>query len=111
MKFPNLNLNSIRLKLRKTKSEVKTMSEKAHKDWKIILITFSILWIVIFLLDFRFFLKISKSEYVSDNSSSLDNQAKINSKLLEQVINAFESRKIVLEELKTKKVDSPDPSI
>ncbi len=91
--------------------DYKTISSKAHHDWRIMLVTFFFLWIAIVLGSLYMFVQIDRGEIFTSQTTQEENQATVSKKLLEETVEFFEGRKIKLEQLQTQKSIPADPSL
>jgi hypothetical protein len=108
----SFNIKKIFAKLRSHKrTEYKTISSKAHHDWKTMVIMFFFLWIVVIFGSGYIFIKINKGEIFLIESKIESKQSSVDKKLLETTVASFEGRKIEFEKLKTEKPKTVDPSL
>jgi hypothetical protein len=98
------------LKLPK-RGEYKSISAKAQHDWKIMLVSFFVLWIIIISLSMFLFFQIEGGKIFQTNAQQVENKPVINKAVLEDVVNSFEAKKARGEGLKTQKLNIPDPSL
>jgi len=108
MKSINLKKYLGRLTFRR---EFRTISSKAHHDWRIMLVFFFLLWIATVLGSLYIFVQIDRGDiFVAENKQE-ENPVTISKKLLEDTVEVFEGRKIKLEQLETKRSSLSDPSL
>jgi hypothetical protein len=93
------------------KGEYRSISSKVHHDWKIMLITFFVLWVFIIILSTFFFSEISKGEIFTNQSNPTDAKLILDTKSLNDTVTLFESRIQNINDVKTQKMSIPDPSL
>ncbi len=80
-------------------------------DWKIVLIFFVFIAIILAGLSGYLFLKINRGEIFITQKHDTQTVSVLNVKLLEKTVGEFEEKKAHLLELETEKVIASDPSI
>ncbi len=108
----SIDFKKIFLKIKAPKrKEFRTISSKAHHDWKFILISFFILSTLVVSLNTYIFFEISKGEiFVKEIESGLGSEV-ISEKNLENAVRFFEERQIRFDRLQIEKPVIPDPSL
>jgi len=91
--------------------EYRSVGAKAHHDWKTMLVFFFFLWVVVVSLSMFLFFQIEGGKIFKTDIPKTENRPVINKKTLNDVVNSFEAKKTLAEELKTKKIEIPDPSL
>lgn len=102
--------SSISLKSPK-RAEYKTIGEKAHHDWKYILIFFILATFCAIGIGVFIFIKVGKGEIFSVVYKKEEIRSSISERRISDVIEQFESRRAHLESLKNNPPKSIDPSI
>lgn len=103
--FSGISLKSTR------RREYKTIGEKAHHDWKYILIFSILATICVIGLGVFVFIKVGKGEIFSVVYKKEEIRSSISEKRISDVIEQFENRRNHLESLKSNPPTSTDPSI
>lgn len=93
------------------RGEYKSISAKAEHDWKIMLVSFFVLWIIIISLSMFLFFQIEGGQIFKTDVPQVENKPAINKVVLEDVVNSFEAKKVRGEGLKNQKLNIPDPSL
>lgn len=91
--------------------EYRSVSAKAHHDWKMMLVSFFFLWVIIFSLSLFLFFQIEGGKIFQTSVPVVEAKPVINKKILDDVVNSYEARRIHSEELKTQKTNIQDPSL
>jgi len=95
----------------KPRREFKTISDKAHHDWHIILITFIFFFLCAVSFGLYVFVKASKGEIFTVEGKKEDAKNVISEKNLTAVIEFFESRRKQVTQLRAAPQTAQDPSI
>lgn len=91
--------------------DYKTIGEKAHHDWRYILIFFILATFCAIGLGAFIFVKVGKGEIFSVVNKKEEIRSSISEKRIADVIEQFENRRTHLESLKNSPPKSIDPSI
>jgi len=98
-------------KINLKKKEFANLSSKAAYDWKIMLILFFLMVVLIAGLNIFLFLKINSGDIFISNGTREASEASINKEDLNRVITLFADKTINLEILRKEKRASFDPSL
>jgi hypothetical protein len=107
----DIRIKEIFSKLKRGPTEYRTVSSKAHHDWKFMIIFFFLAWILIMAGSMYIFIEISRGEIFTVSALSNDKKNTLDKKVLESTVDYYESKKVKLNELKTVRSTTPDPSI
>ena len=84
---------------------------KPLRDWRIILITTSIIIFILAIFAFYFYIQIESGKlFVSTNEVS-DTQLKINDSLLKKTVDELNTRESSTAQIKSGQITAPDPSL
>jgi len=92
------------------KLEFRSVSAKAHFDWKVMIILFFFIWIGIIVYSTKIFFDVDKGAFFTTETSEIQTTPIINKKTLEAVVSIFEEKNKKIEELKVSSPSVPDPS-
>jgi hypothetical protein len=110
MKIPNLKNIFSKFTFHK-KTEYKTISEKSNHDWKMILLGFIFLAIIMLSGSLYMFIGVSKGDIFLVEQKPENTVLSINKSDLASTIKFFETRKAHLEALKATRPTVGDPSL
>ncbi len=112
MKLSDFSIKHIWSNLREPrKSEFRTISTKAHHDWKVILFGFLLVSIAVMVINMLLFFRINSGELFSPASPVSVRSGVVSKKNLEDTVKFFAERQTHLQELKTTKPTVADPSL
>jgi hypothetical protein len=110
MKLPNFKNIFSRFSFHK-RGQYKTISEKSNHDWKIIIVSFIILAIIILAGSLYMFIGVSRGDIFLVEQKTEGVVQTINKDELANTVKFFESRKAHFEELKANRPTVGDPSL
>ncbi len=110
MKLPSLNLRSFK-NLFSKKAGKSELDYNAKRDWKMLLIFFTVIAFVLACFSGYLFYKINNGDIFTVEKVENSPVDVVNKKNLDETVDRFESKKAKLLELKEKKIFSVDPSI
>lgn len=97
--------------LRHKPSEYRTISAKAHHDWRIIIMLFAVLGVCIVAGNVMLFRKIASGEHFSTPIPIPSSRTQVSEKALQTTIDYYEAKAQKLGEIKTNPPNSSDPSL
>jgi len=92
------------------KLEFRSVSAKAHFDWKVMIILFFFVWIGIILYSTKVFFDVDKGTFFTTEKVEVQTTSIINKKTLDTVVKVFEEKNKKMEELKISSPSVADPS-
>lgn len=94
-------------------TDFRTIGDKAHHDWKIIIVLFIIFSLVTIFGNYLFFQEVDDGSIFvqTETVESTVNTDVVSKKNLEDTVQFFKERQARLEDLKTIKPSVPDPSL
>ena len=108
----NFNLHIIIEKFQAMRhGEYRTISAKAHHDWKIMVMSFTVLVGITITINIYLFLQINSGTSLGGGQTVATSTGVVSKKNLEETVQFFQERKARLEDLKTIKPDVVDPSM
>lgn len=107
-----IDFKKLLVKLKPTRRrEFKTISAKAHFDWRIMVITFFFFWLAIILGSIYMFVKTDNGDIFQVSKEENTGQPVISQKLIEETVQFFEEKKAELERTKNEGSKIVDPSL
>lgn len=112
MKIPDIKKILSRIRFPRL-ADYRTISDKAHHDWKIIIVLFIIFSLATIAGNFLFFQQVDRGALFIQPSGEVPaaNADVVSKKNLEDTVQFFRERQARLEDLKTIKPSVPDPSL
>lgn len=108
----NIDLKTILQKLHIPKrAEYRTISAKAHHDWKLITILSALLIIIVVLYNVSLFSKVTHDETTTPTSARTLSREAVSQKTLQDTIDYYKAKSEKLSELKTSRPNTYDPSL
>lgn len=110
MKLSHIKTSFTHIRIPK-RGEYRTISSKAHHDWKMMVVGFILLSAVAIAGNFYLFWQISNSSFSADSSTVAPSQDTVSKKNLEDTVTFFKNRQARLLDLQTNKPSAPDPAL
>lgn len=93
------------------KKQYRSVSAKAHHDWKMVIFFFSLVWVAVFLASLYIFFVINNGDLFQKDTETPSAQTTINKKALSDTVNFYSTKASKLQQLESNPPKAVDPSI
>jgi hypothetical protein len=108
----NFDIKKILASLKPTpQKQYRSISAKAHHDWKVVILLFSLVWVAVFLASLYIFFVINNGDFFQNDTVVTPPQTTINKKALSDTVDFYSTKAQKLNQLETNPPKVVDPSI